>query len=77
MNSKTAKLVEEIGEKMLVSDEMKNLTPEEFFEHIRTCKSEAFMIAVFLQKFLYDHDQPQKKPIGFSPDHPADGLLAA
>jgi hypothetical protein len=56
----TKALIEELREKMIVSDEMLKLSPDEFIAHVKLSMKESFAIAVLLQKFLRDIDRLKK-----------------
>lgn len=59
MSASSDQLVDELGDTMLIDDELRSRPPEEVFELARQAKTEAFRIAVFLQRFLHEHGQPQ------------------
>lgn len=45
---------------MLVDDDVDKMAVEDFYNLVRTARREAFIIAVALDRFLYDHDQPRQ-----------------
>ena len=56
----TTKLVAELRDSMVVSDDMLELPPDKFWEAVRQAKRESFGVAVVLLNFLIAHGQYTK-----------------